>query len=31
MNADLLRQAEHVWAHLPGVKTVAQSVGEHDA
>jgi len=25
------RQAEHVWAHLPGVKTVAQSVGEHDA
>jgi hypothetical protein len=25
------RQAEHVWAHLPGLKTVVQSVGEHDA
>ena len=25
------RQAEHVWAHLPGLKTAVQSAGEHDA
>ena len=25
------RQAEHVWAHLPGLKTAVQSIGQHDA
>ena len=25
------RQAEHAWAHLPGLESAVQSVGEHDA